>query len=92
MVSETDKKRQARKALLLAVGPAGDAARAMKKRHNAKSNPKNNPKNIAKVKERGRVNAEMRMRANPSMAVQIQTVQEISNQLSSWHEVTSLLD
>ena len=59
MISETEKKRQAaRKALLLAVGPAGDAARAMMKKHNAKNNPKHNAKSNAKSSKRARDNAE----------------------------------
>ena len=61
-----------RKALRLSDGAAGDAARSKLKEMNAKGN--------AKAKERARANAEARMLANPSMAVQIQTVQEISSQ------------
>ena len=65
-----------RKALRLSDGAAGDAARSKLKEMNAKGNAKGN----AKAKERARANAEARMLANPSMAVQIQTVQEISSQ------------
>ena len=51
------------KALRLAAGPAGDAARAKRKLSNA--NEKSNPKNNGKVKERARANAETRIRLNP---------------------------
>ena len=68
------------KALFLADGPAGDRARTKKKKVNAKNNARNNARNNAKTKERGRVNAEMRMLANPSMEIQILPVQAISSQ------------
>ena len=72
-----------KKALLLAAGDAGDAGRlklkVQRSKDDAKHTAKNNAKNNAKVQERARVNAEMRMLENPRMAVQIQTVQEISS-------------
>ena len=58
----------------------GDAARLKRKAQNSKDNARNNAKNNGKVKERARANAEARMLANPEMAIQIQTAEEISSQ------------